>query len=108
MLLISKFEIVLLFDFVSITSQLNPISPVSAILTHDNSTMLSEEDDTENIGILSVDPSLAPFKDHFKYRVGKYIEIKKLLEKHEGSVEEFAKGDIYAFPTFLLRLIANT
>ncbi|KAK0577594.1 hypothetical protein LWI29_035556 [Acer saccharum] len=67
-------------------------SPISAILTDDNSTMVSAEDDTENIGILSIDPGLEPFKDHFKCRVRKYVEQKRLLENYEGSLEEFAKG----------------
>lgn len=75
-----------------VNRRVKPSSPISAILTDDNSTMVSEEDDKENIGILSTDPGLAPFKDHFEYRVRKYVERKKLLEKHEGSLEEFATG----------------
>lgn len=52
------------------------------------------EDDIERIGILNVDPGLEPFRDHFKYRMKRYVDQKKLFEKHEGGLEEFAKGDV--------------
>ncbi|KAJ0086977.1 hypothetical protein Patl1_09401 [Pistacia atlantica] len=67
-------------------------SPISAVLTDDPSTMTSMDDDTENIGILRIDPGLEPFKDHFKYRVSKYVDQKNLFESYEGGLEEFAKG----------------
>lgn len=63
---------------------------VSAILTDDGSTMTDEA--TENIDILSSDPGLQPFKDHFKYRVKTYVDQKRQIEKYEGSLEEFARG----------------
>lgn len=59
----------------------------------DKSTMPSTEEDLENIGILRVDPSLEPHKDHFKYRLKRYLDQKKLIEAYEGGLEEFAKGD---------------
>ncbi|KAI3424010.1 uncharacterized protein J3R85_010659 [Psidium guajava] len=65
---------------------------ISAVLTEDSSTMTPVEDDTERIGILNVDPGLEPFRDHFKYRMKRYVDQKNLLEKHEGGLEEFAKG----------------
>ena len=55
--------------------------------------MSNTEVDTENPGILSVDPSLEPFKDHFRYRLKRYVDQKDLIDKHEGGLEEFAKGD---------------
>ena len=67
-------------------------SPISAVLVDDSSTMTSSEEDTENIGILGVDPALEPFKDHFQFRIKKYEDQKNLFEKHEGGLEEFAKG----------------
>ncbi|XWS26006.1 hypothetical protein CRYUN_Cryun27aG0116700 [Craigia yunnanensis] len=67
-------------------------SPISAVMIEDSSTMTTSEEDTENIGILGVDSSLQPFKDHFQYRIKKYVDQKNLLEKHEGGLEEFAKG----------------
>lgn len=66
-------------------------SIISAVLTDDNSTM-TIEDDTEKIGLLSIDPGLEPFKDHFIYRSKRYLDQKKLIEKYEGSLEEFAQG----------------
>ncbi|KAH7850015.1 hypothetical protein Vadar_026561 [Vaccinium darrowii] len=67
-------------------------SIVSAVLTDDNSTMAAIEDDTEKIGLFSIDPSLEQFKDHFRYRLKRYVDQKKLIEKYEGSLEEFAQG----------------
>ncbi|CAJ2642843.1 1,4-alpha-glucan-branching enzyme 1, chloroplastic/amyloplastic isoform X1 [Trifolium pratense] len=65
-----------------------------AVMTDDKSTMSSSvEEDSENIGILHADSSLEPYKDHFKYRLKRYLHQKKLIEEHEGSLEEFAKGD---------------
>ena len=43
--------------------------------------------------ILKVDPALGPYKDHFEYRMKRFSEQKMLIEQHEGSLEEFAKGD---------------
>ncbi|CAJ2642847.1 unnamed protein product [Trifolium pratense] len=64
-----------------------------AVMTDDKSTMSSSvEEDSENIGILHADSSLEPYKDHFKYRLKRYLHQKKLIEEHEGSLEEFAKG----------------
>ncbi|KAA8528824.1 hypothetical protein F0562_036179 [Nyssa sinensis] len=63
-----------------------------AVLTGDNPTMTTTEDDTENIGLLGVDPGLEPYKDHLRYRLKRYVDQKILIEKYEGSLEEFAQG----------------
>jgi len=63
-----------------------------AVMTDDKSTISSTEEYLENIGIFSIDPSLKPYKDHFKYRLKRYADQKKLIEEYEGGVEEFAKG----------------
>ncbi|KAL3505491.1 hypothetical protein ACH5RR_035332 [Cinchona calisaya] len=65
---------------------------IPAILTNDSSTMPNTEEDTENIGLFGVDPALESYKDHFRYRIKRYIEQKKLIETYEGSLEEFAQG----------------
>ncbi|CAI9763005.1 unnamed protein product [Fraxinus pennsylvanica] len=65
---------------------------LSAVLTGDNSTMMNVEEDTDNIGLISLDPGLEPYKDHFKYRMKRYLDQKELIEIHEGSLEEFARG----------------
>lgn len=56
--------------------------------------MTTIEEDVHNLGIYSLDPSLEKFKDHLKYRSQKYVEQKMLIEKHEGSLEDFAQGQI--------------
>jgi len=61
-------------------------------MTDDKSTISSTEEYLENIGIFSTDPSLNPYKDHFKYRLKRYVDQKKLIEEYEGGLEEFAKG----------------
>lgn len=70
-------------------------SAVSAVLTDDNSTMTSLEEDvgTEIIGLVKLDPALEPYLDHFKYRMKRYVDQKKLIEKYEGALEEFALGN---------------
>lgn len=62
-------------------------------MTDDKSTMSSTEEDLENIGIFHIDPSLKPYKDHFKYRLKRYVDQKKLIEEYEGGLEEFSQGD---------------
>ncbi|CAN4123087.1 unnamed protein product [Withania somnifera] len=59
-------------------------SAISAVLTDDKSTTASlEEDiDTENIGLLNLDPAL----------MKRYVDQKKLIEKYEGALEEFSLG----------------
>ncbi|KAL8523681.1 hypothetical protein ACS0TY_013595 [Phlomoides rotata] len=67
-------------------------SPVSAVLTNDSSTIVNMEDAAEKIGLLDLDPGLEAYKDHFKYRMRRYVDQKMLIEKHEGSIEKFAQG----------------
>lgn len=67
-------------------------STILAILTDDNTAMTTIEQDTENIGLLDLDPLLKPHEAHFRYQMKRYNEQKKLIEKYEGSLEEFALG----------------
>lgn len=55
------------------------------------------EEDAENIGLLSLDPGLEAYKDHFRYRIRRYVDQKKLIEKHEASLEEFAQGNMIEY-----------
>lgn len=55
--------------------------------------MTTVKEDAEHLGIFNVDPSLEQFKDHFTYRSKRYMEQKSLIEKYEGSLEEFAQGE---------------
>jgi 1,4-alpha-glucan branching enzyme len=64
---------------------------MSAVLTEDKPETDTGED-IENIAILHTDPGLEKFKDHFKYRMRRYTDQKKLFEKHEGGLAEFSKG----------------
>ncbi|XP_059634373.1 1,4-alpha-glucan-branching enzyme 1, chloroplastic/amyloplastic-like isoform X2 [Cornus florida] len=67
-------------------------STTSAVLTNDDPTMTTIVNEAENIGLLRVDPGLEQYKEHFQYRVKKYADQKRLIEKYEGSLEEFAQG----------------
>ncbi|KAK6160824.1 hypothetical protein DH2020_004205 [Rehmannia glutinosa] len=67
-------------------------SSVSPVQTDDHSTVANMDEDSENIGIFSLDPGLEAYKDHFRYRIRRYVDQKKLIEKHETSLEEFAQG----------------
>ncbi|XP_042509524.1 1,4-alpha-glucan-branching enzyme-like isoform X2 [Macadamia integrifolia] len=67
-------------------------SAISSLLTDEHSAMMNVEEDIENIGILNLDQGLEPYKDHLRYRTGRYVEQKELIEKYEGGLEEFARG----------------
>ncbi|CAA0830114.1 1-4-alpha-glucan-branching enzyme 2-2-chloroplastic/amyloplastic [Striga hermonthica] len=67
-------------------------SSVPGVLTDDQSTEANMEEGTENIGLCSLDPGLEAYKDHFEYRIKRYVDQKNLIEKHEASLEEFAQG----------------
>ncbi|GER55487.1 4-alpha-glucan-branching enzyme [Striga asiatica] len=67
-------------------------SSVPGVLTDDQSTEANMEEDTENIGLCNLDPGLEAYKDHFEYRIRRYVDQKNLIEKHEGGLEEFAQG----------------
>ncbi|GAB4833006.1 1,4-alpha-glucan-branching enzyme [Ancistrocladus abbreviatus] len=77
---------------ISLSMRAKRNSAISAVLTEDNPTVTNTEEEIENIGILTVDPGLEQFKDHFRYRVKSYVDKKELIEKYEGSLEEFAQG----------------
>ena len=74
-------------------------SSISAVLTESSKTMGVTEVDTENLGIFDVDPSLEPYKDHFRYRMKRYVDQTQLIEKYEGGLEEFAQGNIIRIET---------
>lgn len=67
-------------------------SGILAIATDNNQTMTTTEEDVENIGLIELDQGLAPYKDHFSYRIKRYVEQKKLIETYEGGLEEFSLG----------------
>ncbi|KAG8377283.1 hypothetical protein BUALT_Bualt08G0013200 [Buddleja alternifolia] len=67
-------------------------SSVPAVMTDDHSTSANMEEDAENIGLFSLDPGLESYKDHFRYRIRRYVDQRKLIDKHESSLEEFARG----------------
>lgn len=55
--------------------------------------MMHIEEDTETVTVLDLDPGLQPYKDHFGYRMKRYLSQKKLIEQYEGSLEDFAQGN---------------
>jgi 1,4-alpha-glucan branching enzyme len=55
-------------------------------------TMATGGDGLGRLPIYDLDPKLAGFKDHFDYRMKRYLDQKQSIEQHEGSLEEFAKG----------------
>ncbi|KAL6197772.1 hypothetical protein ACLB2K_033377 [Fragaria x ananassa] len=54
--------------------------------------MTMSEGEMEDIVVLRTDSNLEPYKDHFKYRIKRYLEQKSLIEKFEGGLEEFTRG----------------
>ena len=47
----------------------------------------------EKLGVLEVDPYLNAHQTHLKYRVREYMKRMMEIEKYEGSLQEFAKGE---------------
>ncbi|CAI0382159.1 unnamed protein product [Linum tenue] len=83
------------WSFPAITSSISEKKQnraVPTVLTDDNLAMMTTEEEIDNIGLLSSDSGLQPFKDHFRYRMRKYLDQRKLLEKHEGGLKQFAQG----------------
>lgn len=68
-------------------------SAISAVLTDESTSMVNIGKDPETISVLDLDQGLGPYKDHFGYRVKRYVEQKKLIETYEGSLEDFAQGN---------------
>ncbi|KAI7741948.1 hypothetical protein M8C21_024025 [Ambrosia artemisiifolia] len=62
------------------------------VMTDDPSAMENIKSDTKNLRIMELDPGLEPYKDHFEYRMKRFSEQKMLIDRYEGSLEEFAKG----------------
>lgn len=63
--------------------------------------MATTDEEMESIGILSIDQALEPYKEHFEYRIKKYVDQKGLIETYEGGLEEFAQGEVTFIVTFL-------
>lgn len=51
----------------------------------------------EKLGVLEVDPYLTPHQTHLKYRVREFMKRKMEIDKYEGSLEDFAKGERIIF-----------
>ena len=49
--------------------------------------------EVEKLGVVEVDPMLAAHQTHLRYRVREFLKRKAEIEKVEGSLEEFAKGE---------------
>ncbi|GJN39398.1 hypothetical protein PR202_gb28512 [Eleusine coracana subsp. coracana] len=64
----------------------------TAVTVQENKTMSTAEEDVNHLPIYEVDPKLEEFKDHFSYRMKRYLDQKCSIEKNEGSLEEFSKG----------------
>lgn len=62
------------------------------VIVQENKTMETTEENVDQLPIYDLDPKLAELKDHFSYRMKRYLDQKCLIEKHEGSLEDFSKG----------------
>ncbi|KAJ1260830.1 hypothetical protein BS78_10G262500 [Paspalum vaginatum] len=58
----------------------------------EDKTMATAKGDVDHLPIYDLDPNLEKFKDHFNYRMKRYLDQKCSIEKNEGSLEEFSKG----------------
>ncbi|XP_037467527.1 1,4-alpha-glucan-branching enzyme, chloroplastic/amyloplastic-like [Triticum dicoccoides] len=67
-------------------------SKISVAETAQENTTVATEDGVSHLPIYDLDPKLAEFKNHFNYRMRRYHYQKHLIEKHEGSLEEFSRG----------------
>jgi len=46
----------------------------------------------DKLGVVEVDPLLAPHQNHLRYRVNEYMKRRQAIEEYEGGLEAFAKG----------------
>lgn len=76
----------------TMSRQVKDNSKIFALLTDENPTLAKNDEESEDLGIFKVDPGLEAYRDHFKYRVEKYVDQKKLIEKYEGGLDKFAQG----------------
>ncbi|KAI3734510.1 hypothetical protein L6452_13980 [Arctium lappa] len=77
----------------STQTRANHDSTIPAVVTDDDlSAMMKIEANTKKLRILELDPGLGPYKGQFEYRMKRFAEQKTLIDQHEGSLEEFAKG----------------
>ncbi|KAF7111913.1 hypothetical protein CFC21_111868 [Triticum aestivum] len=67
-------------------------SKISVPETARENKTVATEDGVSHLPIYDLDPKLAEFKNHFNYRMRRYHYQKHLIEKHEGSLEEFSRG----------------
>ncbi|KAH9613901.1 hypothetical protein KSS87_011118 [Heliosperma pusillum] len=65
---------------------------IMAVAADSTQIMEETEVESENLAIFGVDPTLKSYKDHFKYRMKRYVDQAKLIENYEGGLEEFAQG----------------
>lgn len=47
----------------------------------------------DKLGVVEVDPMLAPHQNHLRYRVNEYMKRRQAIEEYEGGLEAFAKGE---------------
>lgn len=50
----------------------------------------------KKLGVMEVDPMLTAHQDHLQYRFREYMKRKTEIEKVEGSLENFAKGEHFS------------
>jgi 1,4-alpha-glucan branching enzyme len=63
----------------------------TAVTVEENKTMATAEEDVNHLPIYAVDPKLEEFKDHFSYRMKRYLDQKRSIEKNEGTLRNFPK-----------------
>ncbi|KAL2612944.1 hypothetical protein R1flu_024636 [Riccia fluitans] len=71
-----------------------PVHSVYAASVETNEPIVRKDVEASagRLGVLDVDPDLGPHADHLYYRFEQYRTKKELIEKYEGSLEEFSEG----------------
>ncbi|AQK67302.1 14-alpha-glucan-branching enzyme 2-2 chloroplastic/amyloplastic [Zea mays] len=64
----------------------------TAATVQEDKTMATAKGDVDHLPIYDLDPKLEIFKDHFRYRMKRFLEQKGSIEENEGSLESFSKG----------------
>jgi 1,4-alpha-glucan branching enzyme len=64
----------------------------TAAIVQEDKTMATAKGNVDHLPIYDLDPKLVKFKDHFSYRMKKFLDQKGSIEENEGSLEEFSKG----------------
>lgn len=71
----------------------SPVVVTATSLKTDKPVEWKDTNGLDKLGVVEVDPLLAPHQNHLRYRVNEYMKRRQAIEEYEGGLEAFAKGE---------------